>query len=127
MKRRRSMRHATLPRFRSSTTQRCRHTVRGRSVRRSRQWVLRVVSRSAWQRFSSPSGCDVVVKYRPDMRTVTVAAVPIHALDMTEAIERIDGFIKARQPQYNVAINAAKVVEFQRDHELRRAIENAHL
>lgn len=46
---------------------------------------------------------------------------------MTAACEQIDTFIRERQPHYYVAVNAAKVVECQRDKVLRDAIEEAHL
>jgi N-acetylglucosaminyldiphosphoundecaprenol N-acetyl-beta-D-mannosaminyltransferase len=56
-----------------------------------------------------------------------LATVPVDRVDMQEALERIDGFIRAGQPHYNIAINAAKVVEFQSDARLRDAIRDAHL
>lgn len=59
--------------------------------------------------------------------TVRVARVPIHAVDLQTALARVDEFIAARTPHYNIAINAAKVVEFQADAALRDAIEAAHL
>src|SRR4051794_15761646 len=58
---------------------------------------------------------------------VCVVDVPVHALDMDRALRRIDEFIAAGTPHYNIAINAAKVVEFQRDVRLRSAILEAHL
>jgi N-acetylglucosaminyldiphosphoundecaprenol N-acetyl-beta-D-mannosaminyltransferase len=39
----------------------------------------------------------------------------------------VDEFIRVRAPHYNIAINAAKVVEFQDDETLRKAIDDAHL
>lgn len=59
--------------------------------------------------------------------TVRVARVPIHAVDLDAARARVDDFIRERSPHYNVAVNAAKVVEFQDDEALREAIGNAHL
>jgi N-acetylglucosaminyldiphosphoundecaprenol N-acetyl-beta-D-mannosaminyltransferase len=56
-----------------------------------------------------------------------VARVPIHPVDMPAALARVDDFIRARAPHYNIAINAAKVVEFQEDEALRSAIGEAHL
>jgi N-acetylglucosaminyldiphosphoundecaprenol N-acetyl-beta-D-mannosaminyltransferase len=56
-----------------------------------------------------------------------VARVPIHPVDMSGALARVDDFIHARAPHYNIAINAAKIVEFQDDEALRDAISEAHL
>jgi N-acetylglucosaminyldiphosphoundecaprenol N-acetyl-beta-D-mannosaminyltransferase len=56
-----------------------------------------------------------------------VARVPIHPVDMQAALARVDEFIRARTPHYNIAINAAKVVEYQDDEALRSAIGEAHL
>jgi len=56
-----------------------------------------------------------------------VARVPIHPIDMPAALARVDEFIAVRAPHYNIAINAAKVVEFQDDEALRNAIGEAHL
>ena len=58
---------------------------------------------------------------------VTVAGVPVHAVDVRGALAQIDGFIHARTPHYNIAINAAKVVNYQDDASLRAAIDGAHL
>lgn len=58
---------------------------------------------------------------------VTVADVPVHAVDMPGALAQIDGFIRARAPHYNIAINAAKVVSYREDALLRDAIDHAHL
>lgn len=58
---------------------------------------------------------------------IKVADVPVHLVDMPGALDQIDGFIRAGEPHYNVAINAAKVVEFQSDEALRDAILDAHL
>jgi len=58
---------------------------------------------------------------------VMLASVPIDALDLRGALDQIDSFIGAKTPHYNVAINAAKVVEFQKDAALRDAIRGAHL
>jgi N-acetylglucosaminyldiphosphoundecaprenol N-acetyl-beta-D-mannosaminyltransferase len=62
---------------------------------------------------------------RPEV--VTVADVPVHAVDMRGALAQIDGFIRTRAPHYNIAINAAKVVGYQVDASLRDAIDGAHL
>jgi N-acetylglucosaminyldiphosphoundecaprenol N-acetyl-beta-D-mannosaminyltransferase len=64
---------------------------------------------------------------RMSARLVTVASVPVHALDMQGALGKIDEFICTRTPHYNVAINAAKVVECQDNPTLREAIREAHL
>jgi N-acetylglucosaminyldiphosphoundecaprenol N-acetyl-beta-D-mannosaminyltransferase len=61
------------------------------------------------------------------MATVRVADVPIHVIDMTGALARIDDFIRNGGSHYNIAINAAKVVEFHEDPRIRDAIEHAHL
>lgn len=61
------------------------------------------------------------------VETVRVAQVPIHAVDLQAARARVDEFIRARAPHYNIAINAAKVVEFQDDAAMREAIGEAHL
>ena len=58
---------------------------------------------------------------------VTVADVPMHAVDMRGALTQIDDFIRTRTPHYNIAINAAKVVSYQEDPSLRDAIDHAHL
>jgi N-acetylglucosaminyldiphosphoundecaprenol N-acetyl-beta-D-mannosaminyltransferase len=58
---------------------------------------------------------------------VRVAQVPIHAVDLQAARARVDEFIRTRAPHYNIAINAAKVVEFQDDEAMREAIAEAHL
>lgn len=57
----------------------------------------------------------------------TVGRVPIHAIDLRAACAQIDTFIRDRLPHYYVAVNAAKVVECQRNETLRHAIEEAHL
>jgi len=59
--------------------------------------------------------------------TARVANVPIHVVDMAGALARIDDFIREGGPHYNIAINAAKVVEFHEDPAIREAIEHAHL
>jgi N-acetylglucosaminyldiphosphoundecaprenol N-acetyl-beta-D-mannosaminyltransferase len=56
-----------------------------------------------------------------------LADVPVHAVDMAGALACIDEFIQRREPHYNIAINAAKIVEFQGDEALRAAIRDAHL
>ncbi|HET9624042.1 MAG TPA: WecB/TagA/CpsF family glycosyltransferase [Kofleriaceae bacterium] len=58
---------------------------------------------------------------------VTVADVPMHALDLPGVLAQIDGFIRARAPHYNIAINAAKVVRYRDDAALRDAVDHAHL
>jgi N-acetylglucosaminyldiphosphoundecaprenol N-acetyl-beta-D-mannosaminyltransferase len=58
---------------------------------------------------------------------VTVADVPVHAIDMRGVLAQIDGFIRARAPHYNIAINAAKVVSYHDDASLRDAVDHAHL
>ena len=58
---------------------------------------------------------------------VHVASVPVHRVDLDAALAAVDGFVQARAPHYNIAINAAKVVEFQDDAVLREAIGAAHL
>src|SRR5215475_4446790 len=58
---------------------------------------------------------------------VRVAEVPVHAVDLQAARACVDEFIRARTPHYNIAINAAKVVEFQDDEAMREAIAGAHL
>jgi N-acetylglucosaminyldiphosphoundecaprenol N-acetyl-beta-D-mannosaminyltransferase len=62
-----------------------------------------------------------------ELATIDVARVPVDAVDARAALARIDGFIASRRPHYNIAINAAKVVEFQDDPALRAAILDAHL
>jgi N-acetylglucosaminyldiphosphoundecaprenol N-acetyl-beta-D-mannosaminyltransferase len=57
----------------------------------------------------------------------SVGNVPLHAVDLEAAVERVDEFIATRRPHYNIAINAAKIVEFQDDPALRDAISDAHL
>lgn len=64
---------------------------------------------------------------RAAVAPMRVARVPIHPVDMEGALARVDEFINARTPHYNIAINAAKVVEFQDDEALRNAIGEAHL
>lgn len=61
------------------------------------------------------------------MQKVNVARVPVHALDTESALAEIDRFIDEGGPHYNIAINAAKVVEYQQDAALREAIDKAHL
>ena len=46
---------------------------------------------------------------------------------MSGALARVDEFIRDGKPHYNIAINAAKIVEFQADEALRNAIREAHL
>jgi len=58
---------------------------------------------------------------------VRVARVPIHAVDLEAARACVDRFVSERVPHYYVAINAAKVVEYQDDRALRDAIDGAHL
>jgi N-acetylglucosaminyldiphosphoundecaprenol N-acetyl-beta-D-mannosaminyltransferase len=58
---------------------------------------------------------------------INIARVPIHALDFRMVLDAIDRFITEGSPHYNIAINAAKVVEFQHDEKLRHAIQHAHL
>lgn len=63
----------------------------------------------------------------PAIASVRVARVPIHAVDLDAACARVDEFIREGTPHYNIAINAAKVVEFHDDEALRNAIDEAHL
>jgi len=58
---------------------------------------------------------------------VRVAAVPVHRVDLAATLARVDEFIRAGRPHYNIAINAAKIVEYQDDAALRAAIDEAHL
>jgi N-acetylglucosaminyldiphosphoundecaprenol N-acetyl-beta-D-mannosaminyltransferase len=62
---------------------------------------------------------------RPDV--VTVADVPVHAVDTRGALAQIDEFIRTRAPHYNIAINALKIAGYQDDAALREAIDGAHL
>lgn len=59
--------------------------------------------------------------------TVSLARVPIDVVDLAATLARIDAFIDSRAPHYNVAINAAKVVDCQDDAALRAAVHGAHL
>jgi N-acetylglucosaminyldiphosphoundecaprenol N-acetyl-beta-D-mannosaminyltransferase len=61
------------------------------------------------------------------MQKVNVAHVPVHVVDTDAALVAIDRFIDEGGPHYNIAINAAKVVEYQQDPALREAIDDAHL
>lgn len=61
------------------------------------------------------------------MRSVRVARVPVHPVDMAAACEHVDELVRARVPSYYVAINAAKVVAYHDDAALRDAIDEAHL
>lgn len=65
--------------------------------------------------------------HAPPMAVVTLADVPIHPVDMQQALACVDDFIASRTPHYNISINAAKVVEYQSDPALRDAIDDAHL
>ena len=56
-----------------------------------------------------------------DPARVTVADVPVHALDLPGVLAHVDGFIRTRAPHYNIAINAAKVVCYQDDAAMRDA------
>jgi len=67
------------------------------------------------------------VTQSPRPEVVTVADVPVHAVDTRGALAQIDGFIRTRAPHYNIAINAAKVVGYQEDASMRDAIDGAHL
>lgn len=62
-----------------------------------------------------------------ETRAVRVARVPVHAVDLPAALAAVDDFVETRKPHFNIAINAAKVVEFQDDAALREAIGEAHL
>lgn len=62
-----------------------------------------------------------------NVRRVKVARVPVDGVDMAEVLSVVDAFIRDGAPHYNVAINAAKVVEYQDDPRLRDAIDCAHL
>jgi N-acetylglucosaminyldiphosphoundecaprenol N-acetyl-beta-D-mannosaminyltransferase len=64
---------------------------------------------------------------QPQSNGITVARVPVHAVDMAAALDQVDAFIEGGEPHYNVAINAAKVVAFQDDPELQEAIREADL
>ena len=59
--------------------------------------------------------------------TIFIANVPVDTLYMSGALQCIDRFIAERTPHYNIAINAAKVVEYQRDEKLQAAIREAHI
>jgi len=59
--------------------------------------------------------------------SITVARVPVHAVNIHDVLAAIDAFIGEGTPHYNIAINAAKVVEYQDDQSLRDAINDAHL
>ena len=57
----------------------------------------------------------------------TIASVPVDAVDLQGALACVDQFIAEARPHYNIAINAAKIVEYQEDEALRQAIRDAHL
>jgi len=59
--------------------------------------------------------------------TVSVVDVPVHSVDLAGALAYVDRLIETGRPHYNVAINAAKVVAFQKDARLRESICGAHL
>lgn len=59
--------------------------------------------------------------------TISLAQVPVHAVDLNAVLALVDAFIADGGPHYNIAINAAKVVEFQSDAAMRHAIREAHL
>lgn len=61
------------------------------------------------------------------MDAVRIARAPIHAVDLHAARARVDELIRERTPHYYVAINAAKLVDLQRDEALRAAVDEAHL
>ncbi len=56
-----------------------------------------------------------------------LAGVPVHQVDLRGALDVVEAFIATGEPHYNVAINAAKVVSYGDDAELRAAIDGAHL
>jgi N-acetylglucosaminyldiphosphoundecaprenol N-acetyl-beta-D-mannosaminyltransferase len=67
------------------------------------------------------------VTLRAQPKVVTVADVPVHAIDMRGVLAQIDDFIDTHTPHYNIAINAAKVVSYQEDAAFRDAVDHAHL
>ena len=60
-------------------------------------------------------------------RRIRIAGVPVDAVDLEGAASLVDEFIQNGGRHFNIAINAAKVVEYQRDPLLREAIETADL
>ena len=54
--------------------------------------------------------------------TVNLFGIPIEALTMSETLDRVDEAIRARQPLQIGVVNAAKVVNMEKDSSLREAV-----
>ena len=64
----------------------------------------------------------------PDtLPTVHILELPVHNVTMSDALERMDGFIRARRPHHVVTADASMFVLAQQDSELRAIIANADL
>ncbi len=61
------------------------------------------------------------------MDRVELLGVPIDSVTMEEALERIEGLIRARRPSYAVTPNVDVLVQLQTDQEFRRIYEGASL
>ena len=56
------------------------------------------------------------------MNRISLCNIPVDALTMRETVDLIDKAIEEHRPIHHVAINAAKLVNAQKDDELRKSI-----
>ncbi|MFH0778001.1 MAG: WecB/TagA/CpsF family glycosyltransferase [Candidatus Eisenbacteria bacterium] len=59
--------------------------------------------------------------------SVSFLGVTIHNITVRQAIEAIDGFVRAREPRKIIVANAAKMVKAQSDPELLKALQTSAL
>jgi N-acetylglucosaminyldiphosphoundecaprenol N-acetyl-beta-D-mannosaminyltransferase len=63
----------------------------------------------------------------PDSTRIELLGCPVDALTMAETVARVEDAIAQRETVQHVAINAAKVVRYQRDPDLRAAVDGCEL
>ncbi|HNF01804.1 MAG TPA: WecB/TagA/CpsF family glycosyltransferase, partial [Ferruginibacter sp.] len=61
------------------------------------------------------------------MTRISICDIPVDSLTMQETIGLIDNAIVARKPIHHVVINAAKVVNAQKDNDLKESIVNCDI
>jgi N-acetylglucosaminyldiphosphoundecaprenol N-acetyl-beta-D-mannosaminyltransferase len=64
---------------------------------------------------------------QPTRERVSLFGVPVDALDMDQTVEAVHGLVACGRPHQHVCLNAAKVVELGRSHQLAAAIASCDL
>jgi len=65
---------------------------------------------------------EVAVSLRPDRRTVNLFGVPTDALTIRQTVDAARALVRTGLPHQHVVLNAAKVVEMNRNPSLRQVV-----